>query len=132
MQYCGPDKDSRAVFCENANMVKHKKTQEKTPENHLKAWREWAEMTQEELAAKVGTNNSVISLIESGNRKLSDKWAHRLAPHIRKGTMVVMPGWLLDHHPDDISRDIFSLWAGIPDEMKPQARRVLETFSRKA
>src|SRR5687768_13320117 len=69
--------------------------------NHLKAWREFRRMTQEELAEKVGTTGSVISMLESGNRGLSDKWLRKLAPALNTS-----PGHLLDHDPNDLPTDI--------------------------
>lgn len=65
--------------------------------NYLRAWRERANLTQEELADKVGTAGNVIGLLESGERGLSGKWLRRLAPHL--GTTA---GHLLDYHPDDV------------------------------
>lgn len=65
--------------------------------NYLRAWRENADLTQDQLAEKVGTAGNVIGLLESGERGLSDKWLRRLAPHL--GTT---PGHLLDYHPDDV------------------------------
>lgn len=82
-------------------------------------------MTQEDLAEAVDTKASVISLLENGNRRLSDKWAYRLAPALR-----ARPGWLLDFDPNTVPTDILDLWAEIPDESKPQARSILETFRR--
>lgn len=65
--------------------------------NHLRAWREANGLTQDQLAELVGSAGNVIGLLESGERGLSDKWLRRLAPHL--GTT---PGFLLDHHPDDV------------------------------
>lgn len=65
--------------------------------NYLRAWREHAGLTQEQLADKVGTAGNVIGLLESGERGLSDKWLRKLAPHL--GTTA---GHLLDYHPDDV------------------------------
>jgi transcriptional regulator with XRE-family HTH domain len=95
------------------------------PHNHLRAWREFRTMTQEQLADKVGTDKGVISLLESGARGLSDKWLRRLAPIL--GTT---PGHLLDHDPKDLDTDIIDLWANIAERDKATARRVLESFRR--
>src|SRR4051812_19642818 len=78
-QYCRVGKDSPAKLCENANMKKSPKAKKPTPKpkepaepNFLKEWREWAGLTQDELAELIGTNNnSQISLLETGGRKLS-------------------------------------------------------------
>lgn len=101
------------------------KTADEPEENHLKAWREFKHMTQEELAAAADTTGSVISLLESGARKLSPKWLRRLAPAL--GTT---PGHLLDHDPNDLPNDVLDIWADIPDDQRIQALKVLQSFKR--
>lgn len=69
----------------------------KPPQLHyLRQWREFRRMTQEQLADAVGTSKAVISLLESENRGLSDKWAHRLAKPLR-----TTPGALFDYDPQE-------------------------------
>ena len=82
-------------------------------------------MTQDELAAAVETNASVISLLESGARKLSPKWLRRLAP-----VLNTSPGYLLDYDPNDLPTSILDVWADIPDEQREQALKVLQSFRR--
>jgi transcriptional regulator with XRE-family HTH domain len=77
-----------------------KKKSSKPSANHLRAWREKAGLTQDQLAALVGTAGNVIGLLESGERGLSDKWLRKLAPHL--GTT---PGYLLDHDPDEVDAE---------------------------
>lgn len=93
------------------------------PKNHLRAWREFRKMTQEQLAEKAGTDKGVISLLEGGHRGLSDKWLRRLAPIL--GTQ---PGHLLDHDPADLDNDIIDIWTRIADGDREQAIRVLRSF----
>lgn len=95
------------------------------PPHFLKEWREHKQLTQEQLADLVGTDKSVISLLESGGRGLSDKWARRLAEALQ-----IKPGWLLDHSPDSLPTSIFEVWAAIPDDRQAQAIRVLQTFTK--
>jgi transcriptional regulator with XRE-family HTH domain len=102
----------------NANMTER-------PRNHLRAWREFRKMTQEQLADAVGTDKGVISLLESGARGLSDKWLRRLAPVL--GTSA---GHLLDHDPNELPTDIIDIWSEIAERDKATARRVLESFRR--
>lgn len=83
-------------------------------------------MTQDELAAAVGTSKSVISDLERGRLQLSPKWLRRLAPILK-----TQPGYILDHAPADLDTDIIDIWAHIPDADKDQARRVLEAFTRR-
>lgn len=91
--------------------------------NHLKAWREFRQMSQEVLADKVGTTASQISMLETGERGLSAKWLRKLAPIL--GTT---PGHLLDHDPATIDNDVFDIWVGIDRRDRAQALRVLKTF----
>lgn len=93
--------------------------------NHLRAWREFRHLTQEELGDLVGTAGNVIGLLESGERGLSQKWLAKLAPAL--GTT---PGYLLDHDPNDLPTDILDTWAAIPAEDRPRALAVLEAFKR--
>jgi transcriptional regulator with XRE-family HTH domain len=100
----------------------------KNPEmNFLKAWREHRRMTQAQLAEAIGTTGAVISLLESGDRRLSDKWLRKIAPVLQVG-----PGHLLDHHPDNLPTDILDIWADIPEDSREQALDVLKTFRKKA
>jgi transcriptional regulator with XRE-family HTH domain len=94
--------------------------------NHLKAWREFRKMTQEQLAEAIGTTGAVISLLESGDRSLSLKWLLRIAPALR-----TTPGILLDHDPNTLDTDVLEIWARVPDSVKPQAQEILRTFTRK-
>lgn len=93
--------------------------------NHLRAWREYRELTQAELAEKVGTNDNVISLLESGERGLSHKWLLKLAPAL--GTT---PGFLLDHSPYDLDTSFLQEALEVPKGRREEARmffRALKT-----
>lgn len=103
-----------------------KKKSSKPPANHLRAWRERAGLTQDQLAELVGTAGNVIGLLESGERGLSDKWLRKLAPHL--GTS---PGFLLDHHPDDLDNDILGIWSNVPEERRSEGRAMLEILAKK-
>ncbi len=96
------------------------------PKNNLRAWREFRDLTQQELAAKVGTTAAVISLLENGQRGLSASWLKRLAPHLS-----VRPGFLLDHTPDDLTADILEAWANVPMEDRGDALAALRVYSEK-
>ena len=98
---------------------------EKPATNHLRAWRERAKLTQEELAEKVGTAGNVIGLLESGERGLSHKWLMKLAPAL--GTT---PGFLLDHNPNNLDADILEAALAVPPENRDQALQILKTFRR--
>lgn len=123
---CTFNNDAGCAVVDYANMAKAKKKQAK-PRNHLREWRKFRHLTQEQLAEKVGTDKSVISLLESSARGLSDKWAHRLAPLL--GTS---PGYLLDHDPANLPTGFIDLWNQIPEENRSQAMQILETFRKRA
>jgi transcriptional regulator with XRE-family HTH domain len=80
-------------------------------------------MTQARLGEAVGTTGAVISLLESGERGLSDKWLRKLAP-----VLGTRPGHLLEVDPNDVQDDILELWEQIPMESRPQVRDILKTF----
>ena len=94
-------------------------------ENKLRLWREYRRMTQEQLAEKIGTTAAVISLLESGKRRLSLKWLLKIAPALR-----TTPGFILDHAPDDLPSDVLEIWATIPERQQPQALAILKTFAK--
>lgn len=94
--------------------------------NHLRAWRVFREMTQEELAAKAETSGNVISQLESGDRGLSDKWLRRLAP-----LLDTTPGFLLDHNPNDLDSAYLEAALAVPPERREQALAILKTFGRR-
>lgn len=93
--------------------------------NHLKAWRRFRHLTQEELADMVGTTKAVVSNLETGARPLSAKWLDKFAP-----VLNTSPGYILDHDPEDLPTAVLDIWADIPEESRPQALRVLESFKR--
>lgn len=95
--------------------------------NHLRAWRLFREMTQEELAARAETSGNVISQLESGDRGLSDKWLRKLAPLL--GTT---PGRLLDYDPMDLDSAFLEAALDVPPESRSQALEILKTFSRRS
>jgi transcriptional regulator with XRE-family HTH domain len=101
-------------------------TMVRTPEkNFLRAWREFRGMTQSRLAEKVNTTGAVISLLESGQRGLNDKWLRRLAP-----VLGTTPGHLLEFAPEDVDSDILEVWNGISENDRPQVLQIMKTFSR--
>jgi transcriptional regulator with XRE-family HTH domain len=121
---CALFNDSRAVVLQTANMPGPRRSKEK-PQHYLKEWREFRHLTQQQLADAVGTDKSVISLLENGGMGMTDKWARKLAEPLR-----TRAGILIDHDPNDLPTDILDIWTSIPDEAKPQAQSILETFKK--
>lgn len=118
---CRPRDDAFRPMLHSVGMAKERER------NHLQAWREHNRLTQQQLADKVGTTAGVISLLEAGERGLSAKWLRRLAPHLN-----TTPGYLLDHHPDDIPSEMLRVFSDIDPDQREQALRVLRTFRRHA
>lgn len=94
---------------------------------HLRAWREFRRMTQVELAEAVGTTGAVISLLESGDRKLSPKWLYRLAPALK-----TTPGHLMQHDPNDLPTDVLDAWIDVHEEDRPRVLKAIQAFKREA
>lgn len=93
--------------------------------NHLKAWREKRGLSQEELAERVGTTKSVVSLLENEKRPLSSKWLRKFAEALK-----TKPGYILDHDPNELNDDVFDIWDRIAAGDRTQAARVLSTFAK--
>ncbi len=82
--------------------------------NHLRAWREFKKLSQDELADAVGTTQSQIAHLEGGERALSAKWLRKLADALK-----TTPGHLLDHDPTTLPTDIVEIWlTASPDQRR--------------
>jgi transcriptional regulator with XRE-family HTH domain len=93
--------------------------------NHLKAWRVYRKLTQEQLAEKVGTTQHQIAFLENGDRALSAKWLRRLAP-----ALETTPGMLLDHDPANLDNDIIDIWAHAGSREKRQISDIAKAILR--
>jgi len=91
--------------------------------NHLAAWREYRQMTQQKLADAVGTNANMISMLENAERGLSAKWLRRLAP-----VLDTTPGMLLDHNPFDLNSDVIDIWSRADVRQKRQLSEIAQTL----
>lgn len=98
---------------------------DEAPKNHLRAWREFRKMSQDDLAQRLDTAKGVISLLENGKRPLSDKWLRRLAE-----VLETQPGHILDLDPAQLDNDIVDIWTRIPERDRARAARVLREFTR--
>lgn len=88
--------------------------------NHIKAWREHRGMTQSDLADAVKTTAGMISLLERGERTLSDRWLNKIATALQ-----VTRGTLLDRGPGPTA-EIFELW----DHLDNAGRRAVIRVAR--
>lgn len=93
--------------------------------NYLRAWRAYRELTQEQLAERVGTNANMIQYLETGERGLSAKWLRRLAP-----ALDTTPGMLLDHDPGALDSDIIDIWSHAGSREKRQISDIAKTILR--
>lgn len=73
--------------------------------NHLRAWRTYRKLTQEQLADQVGTNANMIQYLETGERGLSAKWLRRLAD-----ALETTSGMILEHDPEQLDSDVLDIW----------------------
>lgn len=93
--------------------------------NHLREWRTFRKLTQEQLAERVGTNPNMIQYLETGERGLSAKWLRRLAP-----ALETTPGMLLDHDPHQLDADIIDIWAHAGVRERRQLSEIAKTIVR--
>lgn len=95
--------------------------------NNLRAWRLHRKLSQEQLAAKVGTSSNMIQYLESGERGLSLKWLRRLAD-----ALDTTPGHLADYDPSDVpDADIFDFWSKKLDrDQRLQLARIAEALTK--
>jgi transcriptional regulator with XRE-family HTH domain len=93
------------------------------PPNNLRAWREYRGFTVAELAKKSGLGASTISEMESGASDISSKLLQALAPALN-----TMPGYILDHDPNDINPELLETFRSIPKDRRDQALEILKTF----
>lgn len=117
---CG---DVGITVCDTSGMSDESKN---AGPNHLKAWREFRGLTQQQLADAAHTTQHQIAYLESGERSMSAKWLRRLAP-----ALDTTPGMLLDHDPSAMSADIVDIWATASLRQKQQlvevARAIVKT-----
>lgn len=104
------------------NLLMDKQTKNGGP-NHLKAWRLFRKLTQDQLAEKVGTTQHQIAFLENGDRGLSAKWLRRLAPELD-----TTPGMLLDHDPNALDSDIIDIWAHAGTRERRQLSDIARTL----
>lgn len=125
MQLHNPSSYAGELFGPSSQTVRMPTKSSKPATNNLRAWREHRRLSQDQLAAKVGTKGNVIGHLESGERGLSDKWLRRLAPAL--GTT---PGFLLDHSPEDLDAAYIDAAMSVPPDDRPQVLEILKTFKK--
>lgn len=91
--------------------------------NHLREWREFRKMSQQELATACDTTQHQIAYLESGERGLSAKWLRKLSV-----ALDTTPGMILDHNPNDLDSDIVEIWATASNRQKRQLAEIAKTI----
>lgn len=91
----------------------------------LREWRQLKGLTQDELAARLGTSKSVISELENGKKRWNQDHLGELAFALGCDPEDLLhPG----PRPKDPNEPLLMIWNSIPDDLKPQAMRVLQAL----
>lgn len=91
--------------------------------NHLRAWRQYRKLSQEELASVVKTNANQIHYLETGERGLSAKWLRKLAD-----ALDTTPGMILDHDPQELGDDMVEIWGTASLRQRRQITEIAKTI----
>lgn len=95
------------------------------PRRHfIRQWREYRNLTQDQLAERVGVTPGTISQLETGRINYRQPLLEALADALR-----CRPGDILNIDPtqDDA---IWSLWETLEPAQRRQAFRIIETFKK--
>lgn len=94
--------------------------------HHIKEWRKFRQLTQEQLADRIGIDKSYLSKIENGKKRYDQPFLEAAAQALR-----CEPADLLIRNPLD-PEGIWSIW----DQLEPTARRqvveIAKTLKRTA
>ncbi len=91
--------------------------------NHLAAWRAKAGLSQEQVAAALGTSLRVVEQLEDGEIDISAKWLRRLAD-----VFGANAGQLL-MAPEEAQSDLFEVARAVPKDQQNTAVRVLRSLT---
>jgi len=89
---------------------------------HLKAWRKYRELTQEQLAECIGISRTYLTKIERGDRKWDQPFLEAAADALRCD-----PADLITRDPTDPT-GIWSIWEGLTLPQRVQAVAVLRAL----
>lgn len=98
----------------------------KAQKQFIREWRKFRDLTQEQLADRMGVARSYVSHVEKGKRRY-DQYFLEAAAHALNCT----PADLIMRDPSQPG-SIWSIWDRIPTSDRDQATKVLETFIKKA
>jgi transcriptional regulator with XRE-family HTH domain len=90
---------------------------------YLREWREHRGLTLEQLAEKVDASVGQVSMLETGDRGLSARWARKLAL-----ALDTAPGNLLDYPPDQSPAKVVNIWSRATPAEREQLEKVAEAM----
>lgn len=99
-------------------MLRRARAQKRQPRHYVKQWREYRDLTQEQLAERVDRSRGLISQIESGLTELTEEMVFALADAMR-----CTPGDILEVNPlveGDVV-DISDILRGQPADVRAEA-----------
>lgn len=91
----------------------------------IKSWRKFRNLTQEQLAERVGYDRSYINKIENGKKRYDQPFLEAAAD-----ALGCEPADLIMRDPSQPG-SIWTIWDQIPKADREQAARILETFTKK-
>lgn len=92
--------------------------------NFVKAWRKFRDLSQSELAEKMGISREYVSLVENGKRRYDEIFLDAAAQALN-----CSPADLISREPGPLG-GIWNLWDQIDEAQREQALKVLETFKK--
>lgn len=90
----------------------------------IRAWREYRNLTQDQLAERVGISKPQLSRIENGLQPYSQDLLEALAEHLQTD-----PASLLMRDPDDEDA-IWSLWDSAKPGVRAQIAAIAKTLTK--
>lgn len=117
--------------CDPANLprpvpMRHTGAMSKKQRHFIREWRKHRQLTQDQLAERIGVDRSYLSKIESGKKRYDQPFLEAAADALR-----CEPADLIVRDPTQPG-SLWSVWDLIPQSDRPQALRVLEAFAKKA
>jgi transcriptional regulator with XRE-family HTH domain len=90
--------------------------------NRIKELRALKGLSQDKLAELAGTNSGQIARLENGQRKLSQEWMNRLAPHLGVPPGEILPGPASGTDPALVEFLASPLSSGLSEELREQLK----------
>lgn len=90
----------------------------------IKEWRKFRQLTQEQLADRVGVDRSYVNKIENGKKRYDQPFLETAAEAMR-----CEPADLIMRDPSQ-PESIWTIWDQIPIQDRPKAAKVLEAFKK--